>query len=378
MQIINTSDGLFRDGNPASGEPGTIVPAVWLNSMQTELQNLLGGLGGTADPSKNDQLKTLLAAALAQKATSASPTFTGQVTIPEGTKTSPGLTFANDGAPDTGFWHINDGSFGAVNNAIETARFTPTGVQLSGTPTAPTAAPGTNTPQLATMAALNTGLYTGKGIARFTANGSFTIPAGVTTVYVSGCAGGGGGGGSGSGSSSWMAAAGGGGAGQSVIRQPFTVTPGQKLTIVIGAGGAAGLGGPANSNGSQGNSGTAGGNTTITEVGLALIGGGGGGGSSTYPSVWGNTAGPGGGGGGYPYGSIGCSGPTISVCYPGGIGGSSPFGGGGSTSNWYWGGNVSTAGGAFGGGGGGGFASSVNNLGIAGANGAPGLILIEW
>jgi hypothetical protein len=81
-----------------------------------------------------------------------SPVFTGQVFIPEGTATAPGLTFPNDGSQDTGLYHISDGSFGVTNNGTETVAFTPTGVNLLGTPTAPTAAVGTNTTQIATTA----------------------------------------------------------------------------------------------------------------------------------------------------------------------------------------------------------------------------------
>jgi hypothetical protein len=52
-----------------------------------------------------------------------SPAFTGQVLVPEGTSAVPGLSFANDGAPDTGFYHIADGVFGISNNTNQTWRF---------------------------------------------------------------------------------------------------------------------------------------------------------------------------------------------------------------------------------------------------------------
>jgi hypothetical protein len=84
------------------------------------------------------------------KAPIVSPVFTGQVFIPEGTATTPGLTFPNDGSQDTGLYHISDGSFGVTNNGTETVAFTPVGVNLLGTPTAPTAAVGTSTDQIAT------------------------------------------------------------------------------------------------------------------------------------------------------------------------------------------------------------------------------------
>ncbi|AAQ58018.2 probable bacteriophge tail fiber protein [Chromobacterium violaceum ATCC 12472] len=214
-------------------------------------------------------------------------------------------------------------------------------------------------------------------IARFTSNGQFTVPDGVTRIYVSGCGGGGGGGGSGASSASVMAAGGGGGAGNNVMRQDYPVRPGQVLNIVIGGGGSGGLGGPKNgATGSAGISGTNGGTTAIAEIGLSLAGGNGGGAGNTN-GIWANGASPGNGGPGMAPGTIGWSGPTTNMCYPGGLGGNSPFGGGGSTVGWYWAGGVSQTGAGFGSGGGGGFAGSDGG-GIAGANGAPGVIFIEW
>ncbi|NHQ84365.1 hypothetical protein HA051_22615 [Chromobacterium vaccinii] len=214
-------------------------------------------------------------------------------------------------------------------------------------------------------------------IARFTSNGQFTVPDGVTRIYVSGCGGGGGGGGSGASSASVMAAGGGGGAGNNVMRQDYPVRPGQVLNIVIGGGGSGGLGGPKNgATGSAGISGTNGGTTAIAEIGLSLAGGNGGGPGNTN-GAWGNGANPGLGGAGMATGSMGWSGPTSNMCYPGGLGGNSPFGGGGSTVGWYWAGGVSQTGAGFGSGGGGGFAGNDGG-GIAGANGAPGVIFIEW
>jgi hypothetical protein len=92
------------------------------------------------------------------KANIASPAFTGQVFIPEGTASSPGLTFQNDGAPDTGLYHISDGSFGVTCNTITVASFTTSGVSLLKTPTAPTATAGTNTTQIATTAMVHSAI----------------------------------------------------------------------------------------------------------------------------------------------------------------------------------------------------------------------------
>jgi hypothetical protein len=60
----------------------------------------------------------------------------GQILIPEGTVSKPGIGFQNDGAPDTGLYHISDGSFGVTCNTIPVASFTPNGVSVNGNFTA--------------------------------------------------------------------------------------------------------------------------------------------------------------------------------------------------------------------------------------------------
>ncbi|WP_051071125.1 hypothetical protein [Burkholderia glumae] len=50
-------------------------------------------------------------------------TMSGQILAAEGTVTRPGYSFVNDGAPDTGFFHIADGVFAVTNNGRETMRF---------------------------------------------------------------------------------------------------------------------------------------------------------------------------------------------------------------------------------------------------------------
>ncbi|WP_071335477.1 phage tail protein [Burkholderia contaminans] len=49
--------------------------------------------------------------------------MTGQILAAEGTVDKPGISFVNDGAPDTGFFHISDGVFAVTNNGRETMRF---------------------------------------------------------------------------------------------------------------------------------------------------------------------------------------------------------------------------------------------------------------
>ncbi|VWB34707.1 phage tail fiber protein [Burkholderia lata] len=50
-------------------------------------------------------------------------TMTGQFRAAEGSVNEPGISFVNDGAPDTGFFHISDGVFAVTNNGRETMRF---------------------------------------------------------------------------------------------------------------------------------------------------------------------------------------------------------------------------------------------------------------
>lgn len=208
--------------------------------------------------------------------------------------------------------------------------------------------------------------------AKFTANGSLVVPAGVTTLYVSGCAGGSGGGGGASGSLGFGAGGGGGSAGQNIIRQAFSVTPGQTLAVVIGAGGP----GAAAAAAGNGNNSTAGGNTTIVALGLTLTGGAvsAGGGSSAGAAAGGAA------GNGFPRGSHGQDANAgASAC--GGMGASGPFGGGGGAARGTSiGGVAGNDAGGFGAGGGGGGGTYTSGAGTGGAGGAgtPGLILLEW
>lgn len=44
MERINTADGLFHEGNPATGEKGTKVTAEWLNALQEEVIGMAAGI----------------------------------------------------------------------------------------------------------------------------------------------------------------------------------------------------------------------------------------------------------------------------------------------------------------------------------------------
>ncbi|WP_236577882.1 glycine-rich domain-containing protein [Burkholderia glumae] len=107
---------------------------------------------------------------------------------------------------------------------------------------------------------------------------NWTVPAGVTTIWISACGGGGGGAGSPNiPANNIVAGGGGGGAGDPVQRYQMAVTPGQVLSCVPGAGGVAGAVGGAGGNG---------GNTTVGSLTLTAGAGGQVGGSGAPTQAW--------------------------------------------------------------------------------------------
>ncbi|MEE9659135.1 glycine-rich domain-containing protein [Enterobacter cloacae complex sp. CARB60] len=224
------------------------------------------------------------------------------------------------------------------------------------------------------------------GKARFSTPGtfSFTVPAGVTTLYLSGCGAGGGGGGGGGAPDSiskTSSSGGGGGAGISAYSLPVSVTPGMTYAVVIGAGGSKGNGGGAGGDGFNGGDG---GDTSFGTL-LTLPGGKGGikglAAIGTFPN-------PIGGDGGFPGGSAGTTGSINSIVPSvGGGGGSGPFGTGAGSSRGSTGQGSSSGSGVsapspsgFGAGGGGG-AGTLGATNTAGNNGTPGtggLMIVEW
>nr|WP_199065137.1 pyocin knob domain-containing protein [Chromobacterium sp. ASV5] len=231
---------------------------------------------------------------------------------------------------------------------------------FTGTPTAPTAAVGTNTTQLATTAFTTAAIGSQKGIRQFTSSGTFTVPANVTTIYISGCGGGGGGGASYT--STPTGGGGGGGAGQSIIRAAYSVNPGSLISITVGAAGAGGTPGGA--------TGSAGGQTIVGSLVTLAAGTGG---NSSIGATGGAPAAI-----GYPTGT---SGSDTAYGGAGGAGASGPFGGGGGGNKQNSSGaanaGITAAGYGAGGGGAGGVAASGGS-GAPGGAGSPGLVIIEW
>lgn len=193
----------------------------------------------------------------------------------------------------------------------------------------------------------------------FTSNGTFTIPTGITKVKVTVVGGGGGGGGSVSGCpTSTIGAAGGGGG--AAIKYLTSLTPGNTLSVTVGAAGTAGTASPS-AGGTGGTSQVASGTQTITTI-SATGGAGGATGSSPGPGL----------------GGVGSNGDLniggASATYNLGTGGSSILGGGGASgySSSF---PTPQTGRAYGGGGGAGFYTTA---GTAGAAGGAGVVIIEW
>ncbi|VWC36396.1 putative phage tail protein [Burkholderia lata] len=80
--------------------------------------------------------------------------------LSEGSVGTPSLTFSNDGTPDTGLYHINDGSFGVTCNSTAQVTFSTAGTVFQTPVRGPTPAAGDRSTALATtewvLAALST------------------------------------------------------------------------------------------------------------------------------------------------------------------------------------------------------------------------------
>lgn len=197
----------------------------------------------------------------------------------------------------------------------------------------------------------------------FTTSGTFTIPAGITSVkWTIVGAGGGGGGLNGSGGG------GGGAAGGTARKLASGYTPGNTITVTVGTGGAGGYGsgsGTGASGGVGGSSSISSGTQTIMTV-TALGGGGGNAGGVAY------IGGTGGGtSGGDSDSSNGGDGGTniVDTSASGATGGASSMGGGGTGDRT----QGAAPGVAWGSGGGGG--GPTTGTGGAGANG---IVIAEW
>ena len=237
--------------------------------------------------------------------------------------------------------------------------------------------------------------YTGTGVASsygsnlayFTSTGTttWTVPQGVTSVSVLAVAGGGGGGGGNT--ASTVGNGGGGGGGGVVYNSSYSVTPGQIITVAVGAGGSAGgAGGGDGTNGVSSafgtmvaNGGGFGGTYNATSV-SGGSGGSGGGGQNNGGTAAGGSATQGNSGGGTGYGNAGGASSAVTAWGSGGGGGAGAVGAVGTGAGGGAGGIgklASTFDARFpakyyGGGGGGGAYSAGGGAGGAGGNGGGG------
>jgi hypothetical protein len=203
-----------------------------------------------------------------------------------------------------------------------------------------------------TAAAVVGGLPGGQGQA-FTSSGTFTIPTGITAIKMT-IVGGGGNGGATTGAN--VAASGGGGGG-AAIKFLTGLTPGNTLTVTVGAaGGTSSVASGTQSITTVSATGGANGTTTTSSQGA---GGSGGVGSNGDLNIGG------GGGGNSHYFTISCN----LYGFPG-AGGASILGGGGA--------GVATGAGNAGRVYGGGGSGAMYGFFAAGGAGAAGVVLIEW
>jgi hypothetical protein len=184
-----------------------------------------------------------------------------------------------------------------------------------------------------------------RGQQIFTSNGTFTVPAGVSTVWVSMCGGGGSGG--------FYGPGGGGGGGANAMKLPVAVQAGNTVAVTVGAGGQP-VNGPTNANGNAGGT---------SSFGNFVVCGGGAGGMGSNPNY-------GGAGGTGSAGTIpGATGrPFGNYMNWGGAGGDSLFGFGGVPVSY-----PGVAGTGYGSGGSG----NANNNTATGA-GTGGIVIVEW
>lgn len=213
---------------------------------------------------------TNLTTDLAAKAPLASPAFTGTPTAPTAAGGTNTTQIATTAFVKTAIDAVLNGVSSAFDTLAEIA--TELGLKaplaspaLTGTPTAPTASANNNSTQIATTAYVDSiTKVTNVVVQVFTASGTYTPTSGMKYCIVEAVGGGGAGGGySASGASNTGSGAGGGSGGY--VRKRFTAaTIGASQVVTIGAGGAGGTGAGGN-----------GGNTTFGALLTAGLGSGG-------------------------------------------------------------------------------------------------------
>lgn len=242
MPPVQTPDNLFHDGNPLTGELGTIVDAEHLNNEQAAIRD-----------TQSELIAILTAAAMEPESTA------GQL-----------LSALNKlYAP------LND-TLGALSNLVGGANKLPYFTAANAAALTALSSIGRDIIGKATVADILTYLGLGDGtgrliaVYRIEASRKITLPPG-TKFVVADLIGAGGGGGSNSTTvqPGYASAAQGGNSGSRVVAK-FNGYAGQEIDVTIGAGGTGGLATPA-----TGADGTTGG-STIIGIGIAATGGRGG------------------------------------------------------------------------------------------------------
>ncbi|EGZ4374619.1 carbohydrate kinase [Salmonella enterica subsp. enterica serovar Lexington] len=182
---INTPDNLYHDGNPVTGELGTLVTAEWLNNYQDATRDL------------QSELLSILAAAGINPESSALQLLTA----------IRALTLSRSNP----FGDIKNGGTAEITKA------------------------------LSNLGLGDSGGYVGRliGIQRFTSSGSYIPTPGCRKIRVTMTGGGGGGGGCQASSNRETFFGAGGGAGATVVSL-FTLTGAANYRVTIGAGGTGG------------------------------------------------------------------------------------------------------------------------------------------
>ncbi|QAX77794.1 hypothetical protein D5F51_04085 [Yersinia hibernica] len=347
MPPIDTPDNIFHDGNPATGEQGTIVPGLWLTNVQGAIRNtqqelisVLAEAGIEINESENNQLLLAILSLISNR----SPELPVASLILKGITQLSSSTTSNSealAATPKAVKAVNDTALKIANNLSEIAVAGPASVAqtLANLGLSDVA----HIPFVQTMGARMISYLTAGTFV-------FTVPNGVTRIRVRVVGGGGGAGGSAA------AKSGGGGGAGGYAEDCITVSPGQVLSITVGANGVGGT---------AGNSGSTGGASSVSGY-LSASGG-------AFGDAGGGGTGAGGFGGAGTGGSIntvgsdGSDGATTATVGSG-IGGGSVLGG--STRSGGTGRNSLSIGG--------GGAASYTLASQNGGNGHAGAVILEY
>jgi hypothetical protein len=247
----------FRDGNKALGINPTELTADFFNHIQEELANLVEGAGAALNPA--DRTQVLIAIQALINKSNNERDYKASVRV----ASTAAINLAAPGANIDGVAMVAGDRFLEKDNATLANRGiyiwngaavpatraldADTGAELNGGAIIPvdegTVNADTNW-QLTNDGVVTIGttsltfsqFKSSGGIQKFTSSGSFVVPAGVKTLYVSGVGGGGGGGGANGATN----AGSGGGSGAFAIESMITVIPGNTYTVTIGGGGSGG------------------------------------------------------------------------------------------------------------------------------------------